>query len=255
LVRNGNKVTVYTTVFDKEKCYPDITQDLSIKFLDRVTEKSNNKEGFFYKLFGGFIEDRAVTKKINKLIEIIDKNHEIINCHDYIVNRLAYFYKKKRSKAKFVWMLNDIPGVFLAEERASWGIKEYELKNKSFGLKRGISFLRNWFLNQYFGYRERLYTKKFGGISVLDNRNKKLVRKYLKRDSRVIRSGLDLKAFSFKPKAISNQEFIIMGASILFPYRRFEDTIEAIKILKDKGYRVRFNLIGNDIYDKAYSEN
>ena len=41
---------------------------------------------------------------------------------------------------------------------------------------------------------------------------------------------------------------------IFFPWRRFEDLIEALKIVKDKGVEFDLNHIGTDIRDKKYAQ-
>lgn len=257
LIKMKNEVVIYTTTYDKKVCYPDICKKLKIISLDKnFDNKKNIRSNKLYNLLLNFINDRNINKIAKQLADKIDNSFDILNCHDFLTNRIGFYFKNKDRNTKLAWMLNDIPMVFLDKDRKTWGIRKYQNPNRIKNWKDLIIKFKDKIFEKYSIHKEQKFSRAFDKILVLDNRNRALVKKYLNQNSEVIRSGLDINFFSFKQKITkySNDPFNILSAGIFFPYRRFEDTIKAVSTLNKKGYKVKFDIIGSDEYDKNYGK-
>jgi glycosyltransferase involved in cell wall biosynthesis len=96
--------------------------------------------------------------------------------------------------------------------------------------------------------------KNIKKIVVLDKRNVALAKSYYNRDSIIVRGGMDLDMFKniTIEKVFKKDRYQLFLSSIFFPWRRFEDVVDAVEILKHKGY-TNFNVHINGITDRAPS--
>ncbi len=222
----GHEVEVYTGYFDKEKCYPELCARIkNIKFLENKSKKGDS-------IFSKILNHLAVFKKSRKLSELIDSNLDILNCHEYTTFPAGFFYKK-RTNVPIVGMINDAPSFN--------GIFEF----KESPLKFPPSFIKR-----------KLYTpflKVMDAIVVLDNINMNRLKKYYGLEARIIRSGLDLKKFPYKKRISQNPTIKLLAVGSFCHWRRYEDLIKALKIVKDKKIDFEFNHIGSEATDKGYA--
>jgi glycosyltransferase involved in cell wall biosynthesis len=216
----GHLVDVYCYIYEKDKCYTDICKELKIFFVtansqsqeNKKTLKSNKIFSVFRKHANTIIEIFKTDSSIKELKKLIIKNrptdyYDVINVHDYQVYKISRIIHHRN----MVWMMNDI-------QRYSPS-KNYYIFQKIY--KKIQSVLIN---------KE---TKNISKITVLDKRNLQLCKEIYKRDAIVVRSGVDLNMFSnidYKNDT-NHQTWKIFASSIFFPYRRFEDLVDAIEIL------------------------
>lgn len=82
----------------------------------------------------------------------------------------------------------------------------------------------------------RRFTKNIKKNIVLDNQAKNIAQKKYKLSTIVVRSGIDLNMYNkyiHQNKKVKENHIRIFASSIFFPYRRFEDIVDAIEIIKN----------------------
>lgn len=232
--KRGNDVTVYTFVYDKENCFPGEFRDIKIKTLDfEFSERL--KRLFRIPFVGGYINRFADNQKAKKLSGLIDSDTEILNPHDQISVHTAYYAKKHYPHMRSVWMMNDL-------DIARWSIFDHPILGRPSRpfYKRFIAWLRDRYENHKF-FRSQ------DGIGVIVQSMGERAKKYLGRDDAVVvRSGVDLEQFSYKErKSISGKRIKIYCQGMFYVYRRFEDVIRAVALLRERGYDPELLIIGD----------
>ncbi len=211
----GHSAALYTFLYDKEKCYTDLLNDMEVVSL-------------------GYADPQ-------KLSALIDKDTDILNPHDQEVYKVAYHFKKKIKNVPSVWMMNDVP----SKDFGFW--KEYQfnpLLRRSFA-KKIYHRTRDFFDRRFIGSQEQ--------ITVLDNWNRDLAKRYFKKNATVVRSGLDIEQFRYaEHQPPANKKIRLLATGIFFPHRRFEDVIDALPLLKNDGYDASLTIIGDYDNDKKY---
>ena len=240
----GHQVKVYTVYYDKSKCYPDLLNKLDIKYLysdnrDDLSRKSKSLlKKILIKLFPCWVPLTKTEKLYKKLTDLIDKELDLLCCHDYEVYSVGAKYKE-RTGGSVVWQLNDLP-IYKSDFKSVKGIAKFIL-----------SPLRGELL---FRFIHAGYIKKIDQIIVMDYLNKNKLKCNFGMESVVVRNGIDINKFRFNERKSFDNKLKIMSNGIFFPWRRFEDLIEALKIVKDKGVEFELNHIGTDIRDKKYAQ-
>lgn len=239
----GHDVTIYTLAYDKEKCFPEILDKLKVIPLKNLPAKPTKIKVKFIGFLNYFFHSRYENKLCRMLALQIDKDSEIINAHDRLGFRAAAYYKKLVRNVPTVIMMNDI----LTKSWIAWRRSQFDKSFKQ-SLKRRIF---NWIVDLY---EVKKFIKPHDFITVLDNRTKDWVREYFKKEAIIVRSGLDLEKFSYISRPALVKKARIMVAGALFVHRRFEDVIEAMKILKDKGLETALYIVGDNSSNKEYQD-
>lgn len=254
LQSNKVSVDVYTLNLDKELCYPDLIKDLNIITPGEAIPNNTHTNRRIRKipLVGGglyqLLEElywpfHAQDKSIDLLARCIKANHyDIINAHDSPSQHTAVNYAHKNPKTKIVWMSNDMPWIFQVLDQQGMP-----------GLRRLVRQPGRSTLILYERHRQLRIADRVDQIVVLDFRNQKIFQKLVGITPKVIRSGLDTTVFKPKLKK-DNRIFTVLAAGIFFRYRRFEDLIEAVSLLKNEGVDVNLKIIGSDKYDPSYGK-
>ena len=241
----GHKISVYTAYYNKEKCFPDLLEYLNVKylFLDKRREVETRKKKplektllFLKNLLSIWLSVVREEKVYNRLADLIDRDLDLLNCHDYGVYSVAAKYKHK-TNVPIVWQMNDLP-VYKLNFKNFKGVLEFIISP--------IKLVRWW---------HRKYIRQMDAIMVLDNLNKKKLKDNIGVESIVIRGGLDLKKFSYIEKSsINENKLTLLSNSIFYPYRRLEDLIGALQILGKNHVKYELNHIGTDRNCKWYAE-
>ncbi|MCG2790650.1 MAG: glycosyltransferase family 4 protein, partial [Actinomycetia bacterium] len=175
-----------------------------------------------------------------RIINLMDKDFDIVNCHD--VYWVGHIYKQKYG-GQVVWMMNDFV-MNLEKPKISRNIKSL-LKFFLFPIRGGV-------IGRYL---DKKCVTKADRIVVLDERNRNLLKENVGLDAEIIRSGLNIENFKFHKRRfnLKKKEFRVLATGIFYPHRRFEDLIIALSILKKEGYYVELNLIGSHECSKTYA--
>lgn len=240
LQKVGNTVDVYCYVYEKARCYTKLCEKLSIFSVTNTLPASQKPERKVFKKIQGIIDIYKNTissiftkdQHMNELYELIKKTHpldyyDVINVHDYQVYKIARLIKHPH----IVWMMNDI-------QRAP--AKSANVLHRN---------LYNIF-QKILAYQE---TRNIHKIVVLDKRNQSLCKETYGKDATIIRSGVDLDMFlnTDRKRNYDNAVWAIFASSVFFPYRRFEDLVDAAEILIEKNI-TNFAVTINGIPDRSY---
>ena len=242
LAMRGQKVVLYTFVFDRTNCFTELLEGREVVSLGSLPQYQ--RRGFFpFRLFfsiWGFVRENSAAKKLSRLIAT---DTDILNPHDQVSYRVAAYFKKRKSHVPSVWMMNDLPTKafsFLREKEMNPSLRMNSAKAVMVRLLDWYDYMR------FIRHQER--------IIVLDNRDKEWVKIFFKKDAEVIRIGIDSNAFSCvrREHAVRKEVRLLMNG-IFFPHRRFEDGINALQILIENGYDAFLTIIG-DAADKEYAQ-
>jgi glycosyltransferase involved in cell wall biosynthesis len=180
----------------------------------------------------GFYDYLDRAKKISARL---DRDFDALNCHEDFAYRVGYFFKKIKPGTKVVWSLNNV--CYFFDPRGSQ-------------LRRIRSFLLNLYKNR----REKRYFAAVDWVAPLSRYEERwcLDRKL---PVRIVRSGLDFVQF-FQPvkKPLAGQRFNLLSIGALGTHRRFEDTITAVKILRDGGLDVGAKIVCKKIRGSENAE-
>lgn len=234
LARLGHKVVIYTPEFTGEY-FKELWQGLDIRVIPPKKKFIwEGRPGFFKWIKRKIEQERLHIDTARRIANAIDLDIDILNLHDYAY-RVGYFYRKRNPKVKIIWNSNDPP---------------YSYLPKSNLLKDTLSRLYNF----YRDVSSRKYFKAIDKIAVLDVYNKEWCKKR-GLGAEIIYLGVDFEKFylplrNFKEKA-KRKEARLMGLGALNAYRRYEDTINAVKFLRDWGYNVTLKIICNDAWQES----
>ncbi len=226
----GHRVFIYTPEFD-EGVFPDLRKGLDIRVVPqaRSFDWTENPPSFIGKIFHKIREERFHVAVAKNIALSIDRDFEVVNLHDFAY-KVGFFYKKINHRAKIVWTENDPPFSHLP--------KKGVIRNAASRIFNSIK-----------EYSERKYLNAMDSVVVLDFYNRNwAARRGL--HPVVVRSGVDFETFYSPVKHISaHQKSIrILGIGALNVYRRFEDIIGAVKLLRSWGYDARALIVCKDIW-------
>ncbi len=240
LVARGHGVKLYTLRFNAERCYPELSSDLDITALEGTPSGFPRRWASFLGWFSGFLQETYLAKRLSHLVT---EDTELLNPHDSVAYRAAYYFKRCHPSVPSVWAMNDVPALRWTYDR----ISTFEPVRHSL-FRRLIIRILDW-------YDRRRFIADQDVIAVLDRFNQLLVRKYLGRESSITRLGIDAVEFAFVPHAPpAGRALKLLAVGIFFPHRRFEDAIEAIAILRSRGCDASLTIIGSTRPAPRYAE-
>jgi glycosyltransferase involved in cell wall biosynthesis len=178
----------------------------------------------------------------DSVAKLVDDDLDVLNVHEMFVLAGAAKWKKRTGKPVF-WMMNEFPGA-LAGSRF---FKSSTLNNV-YDFLNGIWWVAKW-------YERAIRT--FDGIAVLDdNISRKNLEDRLGLKPVTVRSGLDVSQFSPGDRCAwtGGRQFEILSNAIIFPHRRLEDIVGALRILKCEGLDFRWRHIGTWVRHPDYKE-
>lgn len=230
LAKKGHVATLYTFLYDKEKCYADLLEGCGVVSLGRYPGHANF-------LFDIIAQNRAAKRLALK----IDAHTDIVNAHDHVCYKVAVYFKKYVGTAPSVWTMHDMPTRSFGYARA----RELDSSFKKGFMARCAYALVDWYESRFIRLQD--------AIAVLDRRDKALARRFFGAYALIVRNGLDVEKFPYGARApLTRKKAKLMMGGVFFAHRRFEDGIEAVKILRDQGYDVTLTIIGNHAADQGY---
>lgn len=236
LKRQGHVVQIYTPAFDP-KAFPELSRGIEVRVVPQNTHVDHiiKVSGILMKAWRRIKTSIWAFRAAKSLARAMDKDLEIIDCHDGYTYRVGYFYHRINPKTKIMWNVHNFPFVYLK--------KENTLQN----FLGSISTVVESFI-------ERFFFGSIYGTMLPDNKELERARKLGLR-SKVVREGLDFDAF-YRPVEFrykTGKPLYLLGVGGLSPYRRFEDIVAAVAILRRRGYDARGIIIGRDFWqDRSY---
>lgn len=248
LKKAGHQPILYTFQYKPdEKQYLELTRGLTIHSLPEDTR--TKPKPFFGISFPGsstlavFRHEHQLAKK---LAGIMDKDLDALNPHGnrqaYLV---AYYYKKIHQRnIRVVWQMNDLH--LFAYTRCM---------PKPDGTPGTCSFPA-WTLYRFLDAIDSIFfLPTVDQISVLSSEVKKQAEKHLSLPINVIRSGVQAAYFPYKKRlALTGRKIRLLAHAQFFRHRRFEDAVQAVKILLDRGWDPELVISGDSETYRAYRE-
>ncbi len=238
LKKQGNAVVIYTPEFGG-KYFKELWTGLDIRVVptSQITWTGRPKNIISW-IQRKIEQERSRNEAVKKIAAAMDADFDVVNVHDFAYT-LGFFYKKRNPKSRVLWTENDPPYMYLPK------------KNPIFSLLSRI-------YNATKDITSRRYFRAIDKVSVLDFHNKKWCEARGLTPS-VVRLGVDADNFYLPVKDFSHhadaKKIQLFALGSLNEYRRYEDTILAVKELKDRGYDARLKIIANDMWnERAYRE-
>lgn len=244
LDRSKIQFTIYTFIFDRGKCYPEL-----LKFQDRIlclgdkikVSKTRGKSKLvLLKPIVGIMNIMMRLNRAYHLYKYISPEHTIINFHDQLlgIHWVALFYKFKigRVKPKLVWQLNDFPSVFHVGPST---------------IEKNFLYYLKYFCNLPVLLFEKIVGRIIDEITVNVSKNKSLVKTIYRKKAHTFYPGIDRTFSKIKDFEDFHSPIRLVTTSVLFPYRRIEDIIHAMYILRQKNVDCILSVIGSYNYGEV----
>ena len=230
LTQHGHSVTLYTCVYDRANCFPEICKSFAIKQVGRGPLAWLQKPLFLR----GYFDMLWLSAKV-------ESSHQVLNPHHWPAQWGAAWLKRKRG-GKVIWMCNDVPD-FFQKARCPRSIKS------------AILVPLYWL---YYFY-DRRQNRKVDLTLLLSNWAESEFKKIYHGRTHVVRSGSDPTRFApggdrgrIRTRfGFAEDEFVLLWLGIFMPHRRLEDAIEAAGHLASQGTKIRLLLAGSD---RSYPE-
>lgn len=230
----GHTVGIYAPDFDPTH-YAEITRGLKVKVVQPadVQVPGPRAPGFIGWIKGKIHEERYAIALARAIADEIGQEADVVNVHDFAY-RTAYFVKKRNPQTRAVWHENAPIFAYV---------------------KRGQivpDFLGFLYYRVFRAWADRKYFRAMDKLIVLDRFNEAAARRQGFRDITLVRAGIDFGKFyapvkDFREKA-ARREVNLLAVGALNAYRRYDKVIEAVKLLRDRGYGARLRVIANNVW-------
>lgn len=212
LTKRGHTVTLYAFAYDREKCYPTLLEDMRVVALPK--------------------RDASVRQSVQALARLIDRDTDLLNPHEQIPLKVAYYFRRRVRRVPSVLMVNDL---YLAQ----WSLaREMSGRRASFP-RRVLQWLKD-------RREKRFFTGGADEIAVLNQGTADLLEFYLGLKSAVVRSGIDASAFPFTPRTLPHGRRVrLLCHALFFRHRRFEDVLGALARMRKEGIDAELIISGS----------
>jgi glycosyltransferase involved in cell wall biosynthesis len=231
----GHTVIIYAPEFSG-KYFKELWEGLDIRV---VPPKESLRwmdlpKGIFARVLDKIAEERRRLDAARALTDAMDPDFDVVNVHDFAYPA-GYFYKKRNPKAKILWTENDPPFSYMPKASLALDL-----------LARIYQFIKE--------RTEKRFFKAINVVSVLDTYNKAWCEKRGLNAS-IVRLGVDFDKFYLPVKDFSgkakNRSIRLFALGSLTPGRRYEDIVEAVKLLRAEGYDATARIIANDQWNST----
>lgn len=230
----GNTVTIYAPDFNPAQ-FAEISRGLAVRVVKpkSVPLPGARMPGFLGWIMGKWREERYAIALAQAIAEEIGADADVVNVHDFSY-RTAYFVKWRNPRAQAVW-----------HENAP--IFAYVKRGKLLHDLLGFLYYR-----VFRALADRKYFRAMDKLIVLDRVNEENARRQGFRDITMVRAGIDFEKFyapvrDFGARAARKQASIL-AVGALNAYRRYDNVIDAVKLLREWGYDARARIMANNLW-------
>jgi len=242
LKKAGHEVVLYTFLYSKEDCFADLLEGMDVRSLDFFPTYKHRSAWSIVNIFRSFGQMFRENDASKELADLIDKDTDILNPHDHVCYRVAYYFKERSKNVPSVWVMHDMP------------TKQFMmLRAQKLDSQLRVSLVKRAFYRVYDAYDAHKFIKAQNEIAVLDERDKKWAKKYFGKNATIIRNGVDANYFSYQERIPPTKETVSLFMNgIFFPHRRFEDGISALGLLVQRGYNATLTISGSTKSNEKY---
>jgi len=246
----GHQVAVWSVEYDKDQCYPELTQGLDIEKLrpacPPTAAETRHPPGIRMLAYLG--EQWKYYQDQHRLCSTMPGGYDVINAHGNVISWAAAAYKR-RYGTPVVWMCNDFwPAVSQRDKIVLNGREKMKHLAKEF-----LCFP----LAQY----DQAAVREVDKIAVLSEQVKSQMKEHYGVNPIVVRAGVDSLRFAHgdgqKVRArylVRDGTFLLLTVCVLTPRRRLEDVIRAMRMLIDEGRDVTYLVVGRTSVSPDYTQ-
>ncbi len=224
----GEQVTLYCYRYDPDRCFPEVLKGVPVKCVERVDAGSAGRGlergvgRVSRQVWRYFWEART-------LAWLINPDTDILNPHEWLAHRSAAIFSRRHG-TPVVWTYNDPSAWHLPSDKSWW-----QLPYRVFG----------WF--------DTRLVNRFAAVTTLSQWTDVVARQAFDVPSRMIRCGVDSFALPLARRGRQPPAGIrLLSVGVLFPHRRLEDVIRAVRIVRDAGCECTYEIIGSDRFHPGY---
>ncbi|MBI4992195.1 MAG: glycosyltransferase family 4 protein [Candidatus Harrisonbacteria bacterium] len=240
LQKRGHTIKLYTFLYDADRSYGDMLKNFEVVSLNKGTGPSWLKSVPLVRHFLQLVNENKLAKE---LAMMMDDDFDLLNPHDQVSYKVAFYYKKYKRNVPSVWHMNDLPLLCWAYDRLMGADEAFRQSL----VKRFLYYIADQ-------YEIRKFLRHQDAIIVVDSFNVDLVKKYMNLEAITVRSGPDTEHFTFTKRTPPSKNIKILTSGILMPHRRYQDTIRAVKMLLDEGCAPTLTILGDYENDKKYHQ-
>ena len=233
LMLKGHEIVVYTAELDTSQFDPSLLKGLDIRCVplraSLVTRRSQNN--LFVFIFSKFLYHIDYVRAAKKIAQVMDSDFDVINSHEVDSCRVGFFYKKRNKNVRHIWMMNSpLFSPFLSNAHV-------------------LNFIKFFYNSVYSNFIEKRFLTSVDLAVVLNSWDLVWAQKH-GLQARIVRSGLDFQQY-FSPvkKMFGIPPHLLTFAVFDWEHRRFEDIINAVKILRDQNIITAATILGS-YYDE-----
>jgi len=224
----GEQVTLYCYRYDAERCFPEVLKEVPIRCIEHIeagSEGAGVEEGLGRlrrQLWRYFWEARA-------LAALISLETEILNPHEWLAHRSAALFSRRHG-TPVVWTYND-PSAWHLHMDGGWR----QLAHRAFG------------------WVDTRQINRFAAVTTLSQRIAVVARHAFRVPSHIVRCGVDPSGLPLPRTEPQLREGLhLLSVGVLFPHRRLEDVIRAVRMVRDAGCECTYEIIGSDRFHPGY---
>lgn len=250
LTELGHDVTTYTAYLDAKQCYPEMISSI------RIVSLPESSVDIFNVFKTDLVKEAKASLKFEtiragrQLAKLIDPNLDMLIIHNTSNLLQLNFYHPKNPNFKCVWMFNcELPDDF-----GQVGPSVRALFPKGLGRKGKLLRALSIPALGAEAFLLRRGARYVDVCATYDSYNQKKVERALHKPTVNVYAGADLEVYSnIKPTRPTGQApFEVLSVGVLFPYRRYEDLIEAVAILNSRGKQVNVTIVGSKKFAPQY---
>ncbi|GEM_PF-2236891 len=236
----GHDVSVWTPVFDAGP-FKKEWEGTEVNIIEQPVPlhdvlKYIGSSSPFGKIIGKLKARRWSLEAAKRIAAVLPKDLDILDCHNWYSYRTAKFYRKINPRCRILWTMHDPPSNHRPKKNPVIDL-----------LSRAMFYLEPVFERPYYRFIERTI--------VMDERSAPIAEKCGPPVS-LLYLGVDFPHFERKPHVsdtLKSGEVILLAVGALSQYRRYEDVVEAVRILREKGKKARAVIVCRDVWgDPGY---
>jgi glycosyltransferase involved in cell wall biosynthesis len=225
LTELGHQVTIYTSAYAPQNCFPHLFAGLNVQELGRGLFPWLHKPRFIR----GYLD-------MVRLARLVKTRHEVWNPQHWPAQWGAVWLKRKLGGV-VIWMSNDVPNLY---EKAH---QQHSIRN----ILKAIMY-------RLFYFYDRAQNRKVDLTVLVSSWAESEFRLIYPGKTCVARPGID--PDQFRPGGdrtrirerfrYASNDFVLLWLGILMPHRRLEDAIDALAELRKRSLKAKLLIAGSD---------
>ncbi len=244
LKKRGHDVSIFTLIFDRERTFTGLADNIDVHevgalkgWLPRSRAVRSSNRQYLKQAFGGLdpAQQLYLFYGLQTFSGLKLGDFDVIHASNYPASNAASLIRKKQSTVS-IWGCNE-PYRDLWLPTYNTGLSLSRIVNRTIG-----SALRCLDVS---------LVSRLDGIYVNSGYTRSLVKRIYGRTATVIYPGVDTKLYGSKPDCpelkgyyCPKGEKLVLTVSRLYPAKRVDVLIEAVRQLKARGERVRLLIVG-----------